>query len=259
MCRKIGLLALEPQEQLFPALFMSLFNTHLSRVALPDSARSLGWRKGPRRAESWPPPTPCRCQQNSPFTGRAASAPHATPESTKTQPGLPPSSISLLSFLAEPTLSASLGLRHVCSQFLPPIPPIVHPQPLRQGSAAPNLHPALTPEPGTTNMMLWRRQSQGPGKSFQLAVEDVREITMRATAPHHLQEQQDRESLQQWVQSPVRPDLAPLAGAQDGSPGAARGRCPAGKTPRWVQPAPSSTPRRPSAEREAGVNLSGSG
>lgn len=135
--------------------------------------------RGPRTAESCPPPTLCRCQQNPPPAGRAALAPKTTPGSTKTQPGLPRSGMSLLSTFAEPALPTSLALWRVYSQFLPPVLPVVHPQPLGQGSPAPNFHPAFTPEPSATwqaqrgSTMLWRRQLQVQRKTFQLATGDI--------------------------------------------------------------------------------------
>lgn len=89
--------------------------------------------RSPQTAEPCPPPTPCRCQQNPPPAGKAMLAPKTAPGSMKTQPGLPPSGISPLSILAEPVLPTSLAPRRVYSQFLPPILPDVHPQPLYQG------------------------------------------------------------------------------------------------------------------------------
>lgn len=105
--------------------------------------------------------------------------------------------------------------------------------------------------------MLRRRQLQMQGKTFPAG--HRRYLLNNRNSSPPLQEQQDRKPLQQRVHSPASPDLALLAGTQDGSPGLPEEELLWGKRHAGFNFLHPRAPCRPSTEREAEVNLSVSG
>lgn len=131
-------------------------------------------------AESCPPPTPCRCQQN-PTTCRNSSVSSQNPPQGAQKHSLaflPPASHHSAS---SPSLR-SLPARHrggFIPGFFLPSSLLCIPQPMGQHSPAPNCHPAFTPELSAAwqtqrgSTTLRRRQLQVRRKTFQLAAGDT--------------------------------------------------------------------------------------